>query len=745
MSVKRSSPLRLAARIACSLLFLGGGSCLAASLSAGFGFGCIVLHDGSVACWGENQQGQAGQGSTSLVVAEPSIVAGLAGAVDLASGIGHSCALLDMGEVRCWGRNESGALGDGSTAHRATPVTVGTGTGPLSGVAGLGAGGLHTCARLQDGSAACWGFNGSGQLGSGDIANHHDATPVAGLSDVAEIAAGLQHTCARVDDGRVFCWGSNSLGQLGRGAGGPSISPVPVTGIDDAVALAARGDHTCVVRAGGEAWCWGSNEDRQLGNGNAPTSDVPLRVTHVDDVNAIAAGLFNTCAVHDGGKVRCWGENNDSQSGPGSGADLELDGVARELALGSDHGCARLDDGSAWCWGRNGQAQLGTGVAGVEHRTSPVDVLSLDDAAQVSAGAYHACVRTTAGGVKCWGLNNFGQLGDGSTRSRMTPPVAIPGLSGVSRLSVGSQFGCLIAAGQPFCLGRNDNGQLGIGTRNDTPVTAPRAVLGLAAAADIDSGFGHACAVAAGGSVRCWGNNGFGQLGDGTTESSETPVTVIGVSGATAVAVGGAHSCALVAGGAARCWGNGYAGQLGNGEIRVEYATAQPVTGLAGAVAIDAGNGHVCVLTGDGSVLCWGSNDARQIGAAALGAEFAVPTPVQSLAGVVEVSTGNSHTCARLADGTARCWGENAQAQLGIGAIGSDVAMPTAVAGLADVVSISAGEETSCAVRATGATVCWGYAAMGLLGNGELERTREPVLVLGTSPEVFVDGFETLR
>lgn len=711
--------------------------------AGGQAFGCVIRHDGSVACWGENQMGQLGLGTTSLHEVVPTVVPGLDAVVDLDAGIGHVCAVRADGGVRCWGRNENGALGDGSTDTRLSPVIVSDGGGALVGVTQVSTGAFHSCARRDDGSAACWGSNRSGQLGNGDRIDQTVAQPVAGLADVVEIAAGNQHSCARVADGGVYCWGMNDLGQLGDGGGVPrSDVPVAVVGIDDAIAITARGDHTCAVRANGNALCWGSNEDDQLGNSPLASSATPVAVGYVGGVTSIRAGTWHTCAIHGNGAVRCWGENGADQAGPGASTDVALPGRARELALGTDHTCARLVDGSAYCWGSNMQAQLGAGMAGDEFRSTPVPVLQLDDAVAISVGSAHSCVRTQAGGVKCWGINHRGQLGDGSTRDRLTPPRAIPGLSGVTALSVGSQFGCLVANGTARCLGRNDDGQLGLGTRSDGPVASPMPVAGLGTVSRIDSGFAHACAVVAGGGVRCWGLNGFGQLGNGDTESSATPVAVVGIGDATDVAVGGSHACALVAGGAVRCWGNGYQGQLGNGETFMETSTPVAVVGLSGAVAIDAGSGHTCALLGDGSVRCWGANTSRQIGSAALGSEFSVPTVVQALGDVVEISTGNAHTCARLGDGSVRCWGDNGYAQLGLGTVGPDTAMPTAVGGLVDVVSVSAGEESSCVVLASGEARCWGYSGGGLLGNGEIFRTEVPVLVLGTSPWLFRDGFD---
>ncbi len=264
---------------------------------------------------------------------------------------------------------------------------------------------------------------------------------VSGLTDALEVSVSSRRTCARRSSGAVVCWGSNIDGGLGDGTTTDRYVPVAVTGLTDAIEISGDNGHTCVVRASGGVACWGWNGDGQLGDG-----------TTVD------------------------------RSAPGAVSDLA---VAVEVSLGAWHTCARRASGAALCWGSNEQGQLGDGL--ISHSMcfsgdcslTPV-VSGVTDALGVSVGGYHTCVRRASGAVVCWGLNEHGELGDGTT----------------------SHSSCAFGLAPVDC--------------SYTPVV----VSGLADAVDLSAGWGHACARRASGAVVCWGLNVYGQLGDGTMSHS---------------------------------------------------------------------------------------------------------------------------------------------------------------------------------------------------------------------------------
>jgi alpha-tubulin suppressor-like RCC1 family protein len=338
----------------------------------------------------------------------------------------------------------------------------------------------------------------------------------------------------------------------------PVASPRPISPAKTPVA--AGSTHTCALTDAGGVKCWGAS------NGSFVPVDVAALAS---GVSTIAAGSAHTCALTDAGGVKCWDENYSGQLGDGStvNSDIPVDvlglasGVAA-IAAGWGHTCALIVAGGVKCWGANGSGQLGNGST--TDSLLPVDVSGLTSAVTaISAGETHTCALTNAGGVKCWGDNYSGQLGDGTSTNSGIPVDVSSLASGVPAIAAGGNHTCaLTSRGGVKCWGANTYGMLGNGTTTGSSV--PVDVSGLAnGVSAITAGSGQTCALTSGGGVKCWG---AGELGSGTTTGSSTPVDVLGLgSGVSAVAVGGAHSCALTSDGGVKCWGWNYFGQLGIG------------------------------------------------------------------------------------------------------------------------------------------------------------------------------------
>ena len=770
---------------------------------------CVLLDNGVVQCWGANTDGQLGNGTVAATTV-PLTVAGITTAVAITAGNTHTCALLHDTTVACWGLDGSGQLGDGTTGDpanqsRLSPVPV---VG-LTGVTAVAAGGFHTCALVADGSVWCWGSDGTGQLGDNDPGTTK-LTPVAvqGIGPAAgnqavAISAGEFHTCALLAGGHVMCWGHNGAGQLGDGS--MIDRPVPtLVGLSPAHAATAvtTGDvHTCAMLDNATTQCWGDNVYGELGHPTAVDSTThhmvpsatPLTVqydtdplpgpTHVSladlsGFKAVSSGQYHTCALMADQSVACWGNNHRAQLGADPNpltSTLEdaayavpvvgLAGPASAVGGGGFHSCALLSDGTLQCWGYDFYGQLGSFAS---QSPVPVTVTALSGVTTLAAGTGFACALVSGahpGQPECWGDNSNGRLGAGLAVANSTIPVQVTGIPSAAGIDAGNGQACVLPSGSqtPSCWGLNNNGQVGDGTTTDRP--SPVSVSGLTTATAISAGGAfsvatateraQSCARAADGTARCWGRNGNGQLGDGTTTDRPAPVTVqynttgdpahvvlAALTNVVTVTTGGFHSCATTTDGRIWCWGLNNAGQLGD-NTTTERHYAAPVQGITTAVSIAAGAAHTCAILGDGSVNCWGDNTHGQVGDGSTTARH-VPVVVTLTEGfppatakATAITAGDGHTCALLDNTSLRCWGANGVGQIGDGT-NTDRPNPTAPSGLGDppsqistlVTSVSAGRSDTCAALIDTTASCWGDNSHGQLGDGVGTTSLRPLTVV---------------
>jgi alpha-tubulin suppressor-like RCC1 family protein len=326
----------------------------------------------------------------------------------------------------------------------------------------------------------------------------------------------------------------------------------------------------------------------------------------------------------------------------GARGDLATPGAVM-VSAGGYHSCAIVHGGEVECWGEDSSGQCGPGRAANLSALTPTPVSLPSAAVAVSAGWYHSCAIDSAGAVECWGDNSSGQLGDGHSNNPAQPsPVGVTGLSsGVTAVSAGGGHTCAVAAGGALkCWGENQSGQLGDGTTLDS--STPVDVVGLSSGVvAVAAGVDFSCAITTGGALLCWGNNDWGKLGDGTITNRQAPVAVSGLSsGVVAVNAANVQSCAVLSSGALKCWGWG-----GGGYATVPTDVDTYTLTKVDAVGVANGTGHVCYLTSAGAVGCLGDSLYTN---ALIGAQTLT-------SGVVSISSKQDHSCAVLSDGTIWC------------------------------------------------------------------------------------------
>jgi alpha-tubulin suppressor-like RCC1 family protein len=344
----------------------------------------------------------------------------------------HACAVGADDVMWCWGSGYRAQLGDGKTSDRTVPVEAAIGGKALTAAAGAS----HTCAVRLDGSAWCWGDNTFGQAGNGTSGTGSETKPVAvsGLESVVGLVSGQFHLCAVVAAEGLACWGGNEGGQVGDGTYSDRNKPVFPAGFGtiwyDGV-VGTGGLHTCAMMAGGSLSCWGANDQGQLGDGTTSSKNLPTAVGSLK-ASMVAGGLGHTCAVAEGQALKCWGANDKGQLGNGTTSTMPatapaavpgMDGGVELVAAGASHTCA-VRSGTLWCWGYNASGQLGDGTT--EDRPSPVQVMDLPGkVVGAAAGMGFTCAITDDDRLWCWGENQHGQLGDGTTSSRGTPGLVL--------------------------------------------------------------------------------------------------------------------------------------------------------------------------------------------------------------------------------------------------------------------------------------------------------------------------------
>lgn len=775
-----------------------------------------------VFAWGSNGYTQLGDGSIAVTddpvqVVDPADPSGLLqNAIAVTGSWFHALVVLGDGTVRGWGSNSVGQLGDGTTVSTLTPVQAvdpADPSGHLRNVTAISTANGHTVALIADGTVRCWGRNDYGRLGDGTLTASPspvqvvDPTdPTGFLQGAVAVAAGRDFSLAVLGDGTVRAWGRGR--RLGTAAGLDSSTPVQVedpsdpTGfLQDVVTVSAGESHAMALTSTGIVNTWGTNQEGQLGDGTTILAQTPVQVVDpfdpsgfLQNVTAIVAGDYHSMALLSNGTVRSWGDQFELQLGVQGFSDMTMPVQVEDLSDPSGYltgvtaigaagytSMAMKGTGGLWVWGK-----LADQTA--MQKSDPADPIGMLTGVIAAGGGFRSVSVVKADGTGwSWGVNDFGQLGDGTTSAPKLRPVPVLDPSSPS----GSLFGAievladykfsaaLLADGTVRTWGDNEHGQLGDGTleaRNvAVQVIDPADPSGLLTdVVDLAQAFVVSVAVRGDGTVRAWGENYLGQMAIGPVPSTSVPLPILDPSdpagvltdviGVSTASIQGLfdrsiHTVALKGDGTVRAWGYNLYGGLGDGtqtDSTVPVQTIDPndPTGyLTGVIAVEAGRQYSLALKADGTVWSWGGNFRGMLGD---GTQNPSSVPIQVidpadptgyLRGVTAISAGQLHSAALKGDGTIRTWGINTNGELGDGTAVErwspvqvvDPADPTGF--LTNVRMVDAGLWVSIAVLNDGTVRTWGSNVTGQLGDGTTTDSLVPVQVIDPDdPTGFLTG-----
>ncbi len=737
------------------------------SISAGNLHTCgIRKNDSRVLCWGEGNLGQLGDGSTgdNLI---PNFINDTSAYSSISAGGYHTCGIrANDSRVLCWGEGVYGMLGDGNAnVHNVLNPILTTDSSAYKSLDTISD---FTCGiRANDSRVLCWGRGDYGKLGDGNISVHNVPNPIliTDFSEYNEISTGAFHTCGiRTSDSRVLCWGRGISGRLGDGitsdhsVGNPTLTQDSSASRD----LNLGFSHNCVIRkSDSRILCWGYGFLGQLGNGGTADKSVPTLTTDVSAYTILTTGAQHSCGVRtNDSRVLCWGEGSDGQLGDGSiivhkilSPNLIIDSsgystdetcgfscISNSCGDGVIIGGEECDDNNIV----NGDGCSSTCIIEINPCFGDCGYFKL------SSGIYHSCaIRNNDSRVLCWGRSYYGSIGDGRIDDHnVYSPILSTDTSGYLSINAGGYHTCgLRDDKRVLCWGLGTNGQLGNGDllrKGDPTLTADTSEY-----LSVSAGIYHSCGIRANDSrVLCWGNNNYGQLGNGTIGGQKTtPTLTVDTSAYKSVSAGNSYTCGIRANDSrVLCWGSEESGRLGNNRSGFG-SVPNPILTMDDSKYLQVSTGyyHTCGIREDGRVLCWGWGVYGVLGngdTSFFSPEVRVPTLTVDSSKYKKVILQRYNTCGIREDGRVLCWGRGEFGALGNGG-NSDTGIPTLISDSLEYSHVGSGWYHTCGIREDGRVLCWGRSLFGQLGDGISidHRVYIPNLTSDTSQYVFSVDF----
>lgn len=615
----------------------------------------------------------------------------------------------------------------------------------MSDIVEISLGKAQLLARRADGTVWTWGQSYIvGGLGDGATTQTSVAIQVSGITDAVALAAGQSHNLVLRANGAVLAWGFNRSGQLGDGTTTNRKTPVAVGGLSQVQSIATgsgalvynpgtgvsiTANQSLAVRTDGTVFSWGYNRDGELGYSSPSEQITPKQIPGLSGIRSVSAGLWSSYAVGRDGRVHAFGWNGFGQLGLGDvvlrDAPTLVPGLKSvvDVAAGERIAGAVLEDGSVWVWGMTDQGALGNGII-PEKTYRPVDP-GLTNIVAIGAGYQGSAFLDSEGYV--W-----------ETGSTLNSQLYNPFVTGASTLNRPQRTSY---KGVRWAPSRDNNVQYELLADGRVRFAGSSTfVPNLSSVEMMDTRGWAGAAVRTDGVLLTWGQNGigndYGQLGDGTTTSRPDARVVAGLPAMKTVAVGNYHMVAAARDGRVYCWGRGTSGQLGHGSSSSSQTPVQ-VTGLSGEDIIDvgAGDSHSLALSGTGVVYAWGSGSSNGLQSTRNSpAVLSFPEPI------IDISCGFAHSLAVGASGKVYSWGSNSNCQLGNGTINYSSA-PSEVSLISNAVAVSADKDHSIALLADSSVRCWGSNVVGQVGDGN-SRRESPVQVIspqGSAPTRTLD------
>lgn len=725
-------------------------------------------------------------GGGTVTVAGTNFSVGIKNMTQIGSGSSFGCGIY-AGDAYCWGFAQR--LGNGTTVQSNIPSPV-VKTGVLAGktIKQLSVGGSHACVIASDNLAYCWGIGTNGQLGNANssVQTAPVAVSRAGVlanKTIKTIAAGDSHTCVVASDDRAYCWGFNSSGQLGTGTTTQTNVPIAVAngGLAGKTIKSISGSSvsTCAIASDDQVYCWGNNSSGQLGTGNTNLSYTPIAVVTSGafsgkTVKTISTGTSHVCAIASDDLPYCWGDGGVGQLGAGnnSGANAPIavlsSGVlslktVKQVALGGNSSCVVASDNNAYCWGANSSGQLGIGSTTNSNVPAAVSVsgaLANKSIRSISVGINQTCALTTSYKSYCWGNNGNGQFGNNTTTSSNIPVVMSSVVSADPTITIGGN----LATNVQRVSNTSMTATIPAHTAGVTDTTVARYDASTVTAPNSYTySSGPSLSAVSPNKVPKIGGDTITINGTGFTAATKvkfgtnyiTPVTFINSTTMTVVSPGSSavntvdvtvedefnQSATIV---------NGLTYQNATVTIDSLSPTGGPTAGgqtvtfsgsnfFAGfkqLSQVTSGWNHSCGIY-DQQAYCWGNNSSGQLGTGTQ-TQSLVPVAVTNtgvLAGktIKSISAGSEHTCVVASDNLIYCWGDNTYGQLGIGSTTrSLVPAATNTSGVLSgktIKVLDSGYINTCAVASDDQAYCWGYNVRGQIGNNSTTQSTVPAAV----------------